>query len=318
MSAFSNMSLSPSTTSLSAVQGFRRGGNPSLKKTIQNYKSLQHRLETKLEQLLTKREDLNSRAFIVLEESSSSQRETIPDDPQASKQDTHAVPAVEILAASQQDGERSSQGKTLQLKENSPENSNVKLLSPGGLVEQTETYHSDVTSLVSTATNILIESIKLRLSFIREALEKLNALHRENPKLRTPAELAFLRYEEWLASNQRLFELNAQLYDIERLKFELKHKQVMAKKVLKRTKKGEDKTLTGEFMVVAMHADIMVHVPITSHTSYISHTHTLHSYPHTSHSPIHIALPSPSSALSKTSPSFFFGRKENSRRKKSW
>lgn len=246
MSAFSNMSLSPSTTSLSAV---RRGGKPSLKKTMQLYKSVRHRLETKLEQLLTKREDLSSRAFVVLEESSSSHRHDVEvsvKEPQDSVRGTSTVPAIEVLVASEQEGDRAGQRMSLQLKENSPEISNGKLLSPGGLVEQTETYHSDVMSLVSTATNILIESIQLRLNFIREALEKLDVLHRENPKLRTPPELAFLRYEEWLASNQRLFELNAQLYDIEKLKFELKHKQVMAKKVLKRSKKGEDKTLTGE------------------------------------------------------------------------
>ena len=41
---------------------------PSLKKTIQLYKAQLHRLEAKHDQLLLKRADLNSRAFVVGDE----------------------------------------------------------------------------------------------------------------------------------------------------------------------------------------------------------------------------------------------------------
>ena len=59
-------------------------------------------------------------------------------------------------------------------------------------------------------------------------------LLREYPKSSTPQELSYTRYEEWLETNQRLFELNSQLYDLEKLKFEIKQKQTLARKAIAR------------------------------------------------------------------------------------
>ena len=47
-----------------------------------------------------------------------------------------------------------------------------------------------------------------------------------------PRDLRFSRYEEWLETNQRLFEMQSQLYDLEKLKFELKQKHVLARRAI--------------------------------------------------------------------------------------
>lgn len=56
-------------------------------------------------------------------------------------------------------------------------------------------------------------------------LERLLPLVKESPRQATPTELSFSRYEEWLESNQQLFEFNSQLYELEKAKFDLKRKQ---------------------------------------------------------------------------------------------
>ena len=96
-------------------------------------------------------------------------------------------------------------------------------------VEENEYYHPDVSSLVSTATNILIQSVELRLSYVTEALGHLMLLYRENPKLRTPPELMFSRYEQWVQTNQRLCELNSRLYDLEKVKFDIRRREALNK-----------------------------------------------------------------------------------------
>ena len=64
---------------------------------------------------------------------------------------------------------------------------------------------------------------------MQEALSKLSTLVKDCPKGVVPPELGFPRYEEWLETNQRLFELNSQLYDLEKLKFEIRHKKRQAR-----------------------------------------------------------------------------------------
>ena len=86
-----------------------------------------------------------------------------------------------------------------------------------------------VGSLVATATDILIKALKIKLSYVNEILERLSLLVSDNPRQTTPAELSFSRYEEWLESNQQLFEFNSQLYELERVKFEFKQKQERVK-----------------------------------------------------------------------------------------
>ena len=70
------------------------------------------------------------------------------------------------------------------------------------------------------------------MAYVQEALKKLMALVRENRKIPTPPELMFSRYEDWVDSNQRLFELNSQLYDLEKLKFDIRQKQIQARKAI--------------------------------------------------------------------------------------
>ena len=80
-------------------------------------------------------------------------------------------------------------------------------------------------SLVSTATDITTKALQIKLSYIHNKLEELAQLVTENPRQATPPELSFIRYEEWLETNQQLFEYNCQLFDLERVKFEVKKKQ---------------------------------------------------------------------------------------------
>ena len=226
---------------------------PSLKKTIQLYKAQLHRLEAKHDQLLLKRADLNSKAFVVVDENK-----------QAEKKDSH--PARHTVGTL----ERRSRAASPEIKVIEASASVERSLGPSAkssLVEQPESYHPDVNSLISTATTILIESLELRLGFLRSVLSKLDVLYQEAPKLPTPPELGYQRYEEWVGSNQRLLELNAQLYEIERLKFELKKKQSLARKAKKKSKPFvEEGGLMGE-------GHTHTHPP-TTHTHTHTHAHT--------------------------------------------
>ena len=243
-------------SSISLSKSAVRTTTPSLKKTIQLYKSQLLRLETKHEQLLQKRASVSSRGFVILDEnktaSSRPARHTV-----ASPSRRGGAPIVKAIEASVQ------VEITSQLKGTKTEKSKLQRT----LVEQTEGYHhSDVNSLISTATSIVIESVELRLGFLRDILLKLNTLYHEAPKLPTPPELGYQRYEEWVGSNQRLLELNAQLYDIERLKFELKQKKSAAQKV-KKSKVGEDPG--EEHMRTVLHAFIHMHTMSTCTYMYV-------------------------------------------------
>ena len=101
-----------------------------------------------------------------------------------------------------------------------------------GRLEEQETYQSDVSALVVTVTDTLIEILELKLEYVQGVLKKLMVLVRENRKIPTPPELMFSRYEDWVGSNQRLFELNSQLYDLEKLKFDIRKRQIQARNAI--------------------------------------------------------------------------------------
>lgn len=203
----------------------------SLKKTLQSYKVLAQQLETKLDQLTQKKNEIENRGFVVLDEysvkvgSATKQLDLIGE----TRLPRHTAPAAGMRARLLQDQQQQLQTTT-----------------PTLLVEEAETqYPSNVSSLVAAATNILIESVTLRLSYVQEAIKKLTSIYNENPKLPTPPELLFSRYDEWVQTNQKLFELNTRLYDLEKLKFDLNEKKRMAKKAIKKSKTDGDKNLTG-------------------------------------------------------------------------
>ena len=100
---------------------------------------------------------------------------------------------------------------------------------------------SQVGSLVSTATDIIIKALEIKLSYVRSVLERLSLLVSDNPRQATPTELSFSHYEEWLDSNQQLFEFNSQLYELERVKFDLKKKQERVKQA------GKGLAMPGDF-----------------------------------------------------------------------
>lgn len=289
----------------------------SLKKTLQQYKSLAQSLESKIQQLYIKREEIESRAFVVIDEMP---RAAAPPQPRAISPPAAATPRQtqgnvdEVLSSLSQtivplgaddkrvrhsrskspssppllsfmatvdaiDVEKDSSAVVVARRDGgelddafvisgnsvgapvfssslnqSAVTNRLKGDKRGGeriqsLVEERVMAHSsDITSLVSTATNILIESMQLRLTYVQEVINKLTAIQKENHKLPTPPELLFSRYEEWVQRNQRLIELNVQLYDLEKLKFELKEKRSKVQR-LPRKQEGEvERTLTGGWM----------------------------------------------------------------------
>ena len=83
---------------------------------------------------------------------------------------------------------------------------------------------------------------------MQEALHKLSTLMKDSPRGVAPPELGFSRYEEWLETNQRLFELNSQLYDLEKLKFEIRHKKKQARRSIAGGGAREGEGLEGEWV----------------------------------------------------------------------
>ena len=185
----------------------------SLKKTIQAYKALSHRLKTKLEQLLQKREDLSSRAFVMVHEVPCGQQSVEVD-----KATPTSVQSSNVASTTP----TNSQSAGLEIGGATP----ALRTTPNTRMEVAEDYHiGDVSSLASAVTNILIESMEIRLSYVMEAIQYLTTLYNDNPKQRTPAHLMLSRYEEWVDTNQRLFELNSRLYDLEKMKFDLQRQE---------------------------------------------------------------------------------------------
>ena len=191
-----NVSASWNATSWLGVS--RAPQQTSLKRTIQAYKGLSRRLKSKLEQLSLKREAQNSKGFVMVPEREvpgTSRAASSSDEPTSSpRPPDHAPLSPAPLSPT-------------------PEITRARL-------EESDYHHGDLPSLVSTITNILIESVEIRLSYVMEAIDFLTTLYQENPKQRTPPELMLARYEEWVQTNQRLFELNSRLYDLEKVKFD--------------------------------------------------------------------------------------------------
>lgn len=200
------------SSSLNAGSWFAtaRPAQASLKKTIQAYRGLSHRLKTKLDQLTQKREQLSDNAFVVVDD-----RKTAP------------APSVEATPTPPRLPE-DPEARELELSSPKIRPAPLPLERgwPGQGRFQEQDYHrNDLTSLAATVTNILIESVEIRLSFVTEAIAFLTSLYQENPKQRTPAQFTLARYEEWVQTNQRLFQLNSRLYDLEAVKLQLQRKQ---------------------------------------------------------------------------------------------
>lgn len=195
------MNPNAATASWSVSTWVGSAGRPqqqtSLKKTLQAYKAISHRLKTKLEQLMQKREDLKNMAFVMVHE--------VPCGEPSVEVDRANTSTTPTVSASEATHPRTASRTR---------------------VEVAEDYHTgDMSSLASTVTNILVESIEIRLSYVMEAIQCLTTLYSSNPKQRTPANLMLSRYEEWVDTNQRLFELNSRLYDLEKVKFDLQRQE---------------------------------------------------------------------------------------------
>ena len=192
------MDYYPSTSWLAASHR----GPTSLKKTMQAYKAHCHKLNLKLDQLLKKKRDLEDSAYVLVDHNSIKMSDVSTEN--ASDQTT-PVPSPAKGASS-------------------------PIMPTGGnVVEEGGYYHGEDISLVSKANDILIQSIELRLSYVEEAICHLRILYHDNPRMKVPPELNITRYEEWVKTNQRLFELNSQLYDLEKLKYDRNHKDILAK-----------------------------------------------------------------------------------------
>lgn len=199
----------------------------SLKKTIQGYKGLSQRLKTKLDQLMQKREELDSKAFVVVEEIpvapshvGNIQTAPLPKDDSGNSPAHHPLHAP-LLSTSSSPGQHEEE----ETPPSSPDIQAVPSPPQSRLTLASDYHHSDSSSLASTATNILIESVEIRLNYVTETINYLTTLYQENPKAKVPPELMLSRYEEWVQTNQRLFELNSRLYDLEKLKFDLQKRE---------------------------------------------------------------------------------------------
>ena len=96
-------------------------------------------------------------------------------------------------------------------------------------------------SLVSTATNIVMKILQIKLTYIRNTLQELSVVQAENPRSATPPELSYAYYEEWLETNQQLFELNSQLFELERVKFDFRKRQEEVRKALSEDRQGQSR-----------------------------------------------------------------------------
>ncbi len=68
----------------------------------------------------------------------------------------------------------------------------------------------------SLVTDILVEIIQLKLGFLNETINSLQPLVKDNPRQPTPFELQLSRFEDWVDTNQQLYELNARLYETQK------------------------------------------------------------------------------------------------------
>ena len=80
----------------------------------------------------------------------------------------------------------------------------------------------DMASQTEQVTDILVEIIQAKLGFINETIDSLQALMKQHPRPSTPTELQLSRFEDWVDTNQQLFELNARLYETQKNKFDMR------------------------------------------------------------------------------------------------
>jgi hypothetical protein len=71
------------------------------------------------------------------------------------------------------------------------------------------------------ATDILLTILQLKMGFVSEAVTKLELLNEAKPKMVAPPELQVKRFHDWAETNQQLYQLNTQLYEIEQSKWRM-------------------------------------------------------------------------------------------------
>lgn len=77
---------------------------------------------------------------------------------------------------------------------------------------------------ITNATQIHFEITDLKLKYVKERIVRLGELCSENPKSPTPDELSYDRYFDFVERNQRIVQLSLRLYDLEKLKYDLKQR----------------------------------------------------------------------------------------------
>lgn len=75
------------------------------------------------------------------------------------------------------------------------------------------------------ATGILISILEIKLSFVEDMIAKLEPLNQSRPREQTPSDLQVRRFHDWVDSNQQLYDLNTELYEIEKSKWNMKETQ---------------------------------------------------------------------------------------------
>ena len=80
--------------------------------------------------------------------------------------------------------------------------------------------------LTSQITELLVEILTIKLSYIEQCVKRLAELLRSNPRMVAPLELRLSHFDDWVQTNQQLYQLNLQLYDLQKQKRRLeKQKQ---------------------------------------------------------------------------------------------
>lgn len=79
--------------------------------------------------------------------------------------------------------------------------------------------------LTSAATDILIEILELKVNYVEECVQKLEEKARVDPRSLAPMELRVVRFEDWVETNQRLYQLNSKLYEIEKVKVNVERRE---------------------------------------------------------------------------------------------
>ena len=88
-----------------------------------------------------------------------------------------------------------------------------------------ESSSMEMASQSALATDVLVEILELKLGFINETISSLQALTKENQRQPTPVHLQVSRFDDWVDTNQQLYELNVRLYDIQKDMCDMKRSQ---------------------------------------------------------------------------------------------